>query len=240
MSGTSQPENPWLSMGFNLLVPILLLSKGADWLSFLPPWSLLILALVFPIGYFCYDFATRREISGFSIIGFISVILTGGIGLLKLNPIIFAVKEAAVPLILGLAVVGSLWTRRPLVKLMLFNASVINTKKVEAALKTPEQQYAFHALVRRCTWIFASSFLVSATLNFFLTRIIVVTDPNVDAVAFNEEIGKQTGITWIVITVAILPLMAVAMWQFFKGIKSLTGYSLDDILHEDPKKKEKA
>lgn len=226
-------------MGFNLIIPILLLSKGADWLSFLPAWGVLIVALAFPIGYFCYDLSTRKKINGFSIIGVVSVLLTGGIGLLKLSPAVFAIKETAVPLIFGLAVVASLWTKRPLVKLMLFNPTVMDTEKVEAALDTPEKQTAFNALMRRCTWIFASSFLVSASLNFFITRIIVTTDPNVDAAAFNEEIGKQTGITWIVITVATLPLMAVAMWQFFKGIKTLTGYNLEQIMH-DPKAKEQS
>lgn len=236
MSNASPPENPWLSIGFNLLIPILLLSKGADWLSFLPPWGVLIVALAFPVGYFGYDFAKRRKINGFSIIGFISVILTGGIGLLQLSPMVFAIKETALPLIFGLAVVGSQWIKRPLVKLMFFNPSVVDTEKVTAALQTPEQQSAFDALVRRCTWIFGSSFLVSAVLNFFLTRMIVTTDPKIDAVAFNQEIGKQTGITWIIITVATLPLIAVAMWQFFKGIKSLTGYGLDDVLQDQKDK----
>jgi len=234
MSVPSKAENPWINMGFNLVIPILLLSKGGDWLGFLPAWGVLMVALAFPIGYFAYDFSTRRKVNGFSIIGFISVLLTGGIGLLKLSPDVFAIKETAVPLIFGLAVVASLKTKRPLVKLMLYNPTVMNTQKIEAALDTPEKRDAFDRLMRTCTWILASSFLVSATLNFFITKWIVRTDPKIDAAAFNAEIGKQTGITWVVITVATLPLMVVALWQFFKGVKKLSGYSLEEIMH-DPK-----
>ncbi len=230
MPDAPKRENPWINLGFNLLLPILILSKGGDWLTFLPDWGVLVLALAFPIGYFVYDLQKRRKVNGFSIIGFISVLLTGGIGLLKLSPEVFAIKEAVVPLIFGVAIVASLKTKNPLIRLMLYNPSVMDCEKVDRALDTPEKKSAFDALMRTCTWILASSFLVSAVLNYIISRMIVKTDPNVDSAAFNAEIGKQTGITWIVITVATLPLMVFAMLKLFKGIKKLTGYDIEDVL----------
>lgn len=223
-------ENMWVNLGFNIILPMLLLSKGDKWLSFLPPWGVLVVALAFPIGYFIYDLQSRKKANGFSIIGFISVLLTGGIGLLKLSPMVFAIKETTVPLIFGFAVVASLKTKKPLIKMMLYNPSIMDVDKVDAALDTPEKKSAFDRLMVTCTWIFAASFLVSATLNFFITRVIVTTDPNIDQAAFNAEIGKQSLITWIVLTIATLPLMVAAMWKLFKGIKELTGYGLEDVM----------
>lgn len=231
MPDAPKRENPWVNLGFNLVLPMLILSKGGDWLGeSVPPWGVLVMALAFPIGYFVYDLQKRRKVNGFSIIGFISVVLTGGIGLLKLSPGVFAIKEALVPLIFGVAVVASLKTKRPLIKLMLYNPSVMNCEKVDSALDTPEKKSAFDALMRTCTLILAVSFLVSAALNYLITRLVVKTDPNVDAAAFNAEIGTQTWISWLVITGATLPLMIMAMLKLFKGIKELTGYDIEDVL----------
>lgn len=228
-------ENPWLNLGFNIILPILILGKGANWLPFLEPWAVMVFALSFPVGYFIYDLRVRRKANGFSIIGGISVLLTGGIGLLKLSPLVFALKETAIPLIFGLAIVASLKTRNPLIRMLILNPSVMDVDKINQALDTPEKKSAFHRLLVLCTWIVASSFLVSAVLNFIISRMIVQTDPNIDQALFNAEIAKQTGVTWIVITVATLPLMIVAMWKLFAGIKQLTGYGLEDIVIDGKK-----
>lgn len=228
-------ENPWLNIGINILIPILILSKGSEWLSFLSPSGVLIVALAFPLAYFVVDLIRRRKFNGFSLLGFVSVLLTGGIGLLQLSPMVFAIKEAAIPLIFGVAILVSLKTKKPLIRLFLFNPSVMNVEKVDEALNTDEKQSAFKQLMARCTWILASSFLISAVLNFIISRWIVRTSPTVNAVAFNAEIGKQTGITWIVITVCTLPLMIFAMWQLFNGIKKLTGFGFEELLVDQKK-----
>ncbi|WOO43518.1 VC0807 family protein [Rubellicoccus peritrichatus] len=233
-------ENMWANLGFNIILPMLLLSKGEAWLSSVPPWGVLIIALAFPIGYFIYDLKERKKANGFSIIGFISVLLTGGIGLLKLSPMVFAIKETAVPLIFGVAVVASLKTKKPLIRMMLYNPSVMDVDKVDRALDTEEKRNGFNKLMVNCTWIIAASFLVSATLNFFITRIVVTTDPNIDQAAFTAEIGRQGFITWIVLTLATLPLMVFAMYKLFKGIKELTGYGLEDVILDAKKDKKEA
>ncbi|MDP3449658.1 MAG: beta-galactosidase, partial [Anaerolineaceae bacterium] len=48
-----------------------------------------------------------------------SVMLTGGISLLELDPQYIAIKEAAIPGIIGLAVLGSQYTRFPLVRTLI-------------------------------------------------------------------------------------------------------------------------
>ena len=39
------------------------------------------IALLFPVAYFIYDFFKRKTVNVISILGFINVLLTGGIGI---------------------------------------------------------------------------------------------------------------------------------------------------------------
>jgi hypothetical protein len=54
----------------------------------------------------------------------VSTLLTGGIGLLKLDAQWLAVKEAAIPALIGLAVLGSNWTSGPLIRILVFNPTL--------------------------------------------------------------------------------------------------------------------
>lgn len=228
-------ENMFLNLGFNLLLPILLLNKGDKWLPMLSPGQVMTIALLFPLGYFAYDWYQRRRYNFLSIIGALSVALTGGIGLLKMGPQVFAVKEAAMPLLLGLAVVASLKTRRPLVRALLYNPDIFNSEKIESHLDSEDKRRAFDHLLVQCTWIIAASFLVSAILNYVLTRIIVTTDPRVDAAAqaaFNAEIGTQYWVSFLVIGACTLPLTFFAMFKLFGGIKRLTGLGMEEVVYQ--------
>ena len=105
-----------INLSFNLLFPILFLRKGEDWFGeTLADWLdspedgtlvgsfMLLIAISFPIGYGLWDFARRRKWNFLSILGALSALLTGGIGLLPGATVsMFAIKEAALPAILGL------------------------------------------------------------------------------------------------------------------------------------------
>lgn len=236
-------ENMFLNLGFNLLLPILLLNKGDKWLPMLSPGQVMTIALLFPLGYFAYDWYTRRKYNFLSIIGAVSVALTGGIGLLKMAPHVFAIKEAVVPLLLGLAVVLSLKTRRPLVRALLYNPDIFNAEKVEAHLDSAEKRHAFDQLLRLCTWLIAASFLISAVLNYVLSRLIVTSDPRAGETAqaaFNAQIGTQYWVSFLIIGACTLPLTFFAMFKLFAGIKQLTGLGIEEVVHQQgaPKKNE--
>lgn len=233
-------ENPWMNFGFNLILPILLLTKAKKYLPDVSPTIILILALACPIGYFIYDYRKRNTKNIVSILGMTSVLLTGGIGLLRLSPFVFAIKEALFPAIIGLVVIGTLKSKTPLLKTFLYNPSIMDTEKVERRLDTEEKKTAFEKLMLKCTWILASSFFLSAILNFIITRIVVKTDPKIDLQQFNDEVGKQTGITWVVLTVMTMPLMVAALWQLFAGIKKLTGLGMEDVMIDTKAEKEAA
>ena len=125
-----------------------------------PALLVLLIALAFPIGYFVYDYKQRKKYNFFSILGLLSVLLTGGIGILEIPTKWFAIKEAAIPLLLGLAVLISLKTRYPLIRTLLYNPEMIETEKVQAQLERTQQQAQFDSLLSRCTVLLSSSFFL--------------------------------------------------------------------------------
>ena len=126
-------ENMWLNILLNIVIPTFILIKGSKPEYLGPTWGLVI-ALAFPISYGVYEYGRVRKINFFSALGVVSVLLTGGISLLKLPPQYMAIKEATIPALLGLAVLGSLYTRYPLVRTLLFNENLMQVDKIRAAL----------------------------------------------------------------------------------------------------------
>ncbi len=191
-SSVPKRENMLVNLGFNLLLPILILRMGDDWfgpglgnlLGGVPSDSmevascLLLLAILFPISYGAYDFYRRRKWNFLSILGALSALLTGGVGLIpELTVTHFAIKEAALPGILGILTVLTLKTKKPLIRLFLYNPEVIRVDLVDQALAQRGTQKEFDGMMVKCTWLIASSFVLSATLNYLLSNWIVVTEP---------------------------------------------------------------
>ena len=228
-------ENVLLNMGFNILFPILILNKGdqffGDWLS--PHFEntavpILLIALLFPISYFFYDLITRKKYNFISILGLISVLLTGGIGILEIPTEWFAVKEAALPAIIGLAAILSLRTPYPLVRTFLLNPELMDVDKIESALEEKSCRGAFDKLLVRCTYWLGFSFVFSAVLNFVLARWLVVSPSGTDA--YNGEVAKMMLWSWPVIAIPCLVITMYALWLLLKGIQDLTGYKLETFI----------
>lgn len=228
MSDKPQPrESVLLSLGVNIVIPAAILMKlsGDDALG---PVLGLVVALMFPLAYGLVDFSRRREWNIVSILGFASVLLTGGIGLLRLDPKWIAVKEAAVPAVIGIAVVLSLRTRFPIVRTFLYNDKIIRVTEVDAALQRQGNQAAFDRTLVNASWMLAASFFLSAVLNFVLAKIIVNSPPGTPA--FNEELGRMTALSYPVIVVPSMIIMIAAFWYLFSRIRRLTDMDLEEIL----------
>ena len=225
----------FLNLGFNILLPILILNKGRGWFgAYLEPYfdnvaiPILLLALAFPVVYFIYDYLKRQKYNFLSILGLISVLLTGGIGILNIPTEWFAVKEAAIPALIGVAVVISLKTPYPLIRTLLYSPEIMDVDKVHAALEKNDAVAAFERLLEKCTWLLAGSFLLSAILNFLLARWIVVSPSGSDA--FNAEVAKMMAWSWPVIVVPSLIIMSVTFWMLLGGIHRFTGLKLEDVV----------
>jgi hypothetical protein len=232
-------ENTFLNLGFNILLPILILNKGKQYFGhLLEPYfdsiavGVLILAICFPVAYFTYDYCTRAKYNLMSVLGLISVLLTGGIGILEIPTEWFAVKEAAIPLLLGIAVIVSLKTPWPLIRTLLYNPDVLDVDKVHAALERHDCEAAFEQLLTKCTWLLALSFLLSGVLNYGLARWIVVSPAGTDA--FNSEVGKMMAWSWPVIVIPSMLIMMLTLWLLLGGIHKMTGLKLEEVLRGAP------
>ena len=222
-------ENIWLNMGLNILIPSLILGKGDEWFAF-SSTTILIIALSLPVGYGCYDFSKRKKVNLFSVLGFISVLLTGGIGFFKLDPFWIAIKEAAIPLILGVAMVLSLRTKYPLIKVLLYNDQMLDTELIQEKLEERGKEKEFFALLRKATWLVGFSFLLSAFLNYVVARVIVVTSPIENEVLFNQELGKLMFWSWPIIALPTGLILMYAFWNLIKQTPVLTGLSFEQCL----------
>lgn len=189
----------------------------------------LILGLSLPLGYGIYQFIKEKKFGFIPALGFISILLTSSIGLLELDSRYIAIKEAAIPLIIGIGTIFSLKTRYPLVKTFIYNDKILQIDKVDAALEKHQSQGLFEESLKVATYILAASFLLSAILNYVLAKIIV-TSPS-GTPEFNDELGTMNLLSYPVITIPCVIVMIVAMMYLFKKIKKLTGLELEEILH---------
>ncbi len=231
----NKKENTWLNLGFNIIIPSILLIKGrslAERLSLADCANIdiyiFLLAIFFPIAYGVYDLYSRRKWNIFSIIGLVSVLLTGGFGLMNLSRGWIIVKEGAVPLVLGLAVLITAYTKRPLAKMIIMSDSVFDVEKIESALRERGTEALFEASMKSITYIVASSFLLSSILNFALASYIFKSPAGTPE--FNEQLGTMTALSFPVITIPTMIVFIFAMVKFFKSLDKLTGLSLDDVV----------
>lgn len=231
-SMTKQPpkkENLLLNILLNIAIPTFVLMKlSGD--KYLGSQLGLVVALAFPVTYGIYDYFRAEKVNIFSVIGFISILLTGGFSLLKLDPQYIVIKEAAIPTIFGVMTIISLKTRYPLVKTIVYNSSVMDIDLISRRLKEKGNEKAFDSALVKSTLLLSSSFFLSAVLNYILAKMILVGQPGTEA--FNAQLGKLTGISFVAIGIpSTLVLMGAIIYLFWK-ITHLTELSLEDVLLE--------
>ncbi|ALG67393.1 VC0807 family protein [Beggiatoa leptomitoformis] len=219
-------ENVFVSLLINIVIPSVILMKFTSDAYLGTVYGLLV-ALTFPLIYGLWDLVIHKKFNIVSILGLVSILLTGGIGLLELDPEWIAIKEASIPLMIGLAVLISLKTPYPLVKTFIYNEKIINVEKVEQALQQQGTQAIFEKRLVYSTYFVASSFLLSAILNYGLAKM-VVTSPS-GTVAFNEELGKMMALSYPVIAIPSMVVLMFALWFLVSGIKKLTHLPWEDI-----------
>ncbi|MEA2067624.1 MAG: VC0807 family protein, partial [Verrucomicrobiota bacterium] len=202
----AKQENPMISILINVVIPVAILSFLSKDKYLGPVWSLVV-GLAFPVGYGLRTLIKDRKADFMSIIGIVSVTLTGVFGILKLPPEYIAIKEAAIPLILGLAIIGSLKTPFPLIKKIMMTEALFDVERLKQALKNAGNEAVFEKRLVGLTWGFASSMFLSSGLNYALAKIVLKSEPGTEA--FTAELGKMTGLSHVVV---LVPCMAVMIW----------------------------
>ena len=195
----------------------------------LGPAGALIVALAFPIGWGLYELVRYRIKNYIAVLGLVSVLLTGGIGLLQLDTQWLAVKEAAIPALIGIVRRG--FRRRsvkPLVRTLLFNPLVLDTEKITRILRERDQETVFERHLLNATYMLGATFFFSAVMNFLLATWIV-TSPS-GSPAFNEELGRLTLLSYPVIAIPSMLMMFGIFYFLWRVIHRLTGLGLEEML----------
>jgi len=227
-------ENLWLNLLCNAVLPGFMLSYLSKNERLGPVWGLVV-SLSVPLGYGIWDLWSWRRVNVISIVGILGTLLTGALGLLRSDGFWIAVKEAAVPLVLGLAIPLSLRTRQPLVRSLLYNDQVLDTLRIQRALESLNNAGAFERLLSWASWVLAGSFVLSAGLNFGLARWLLTGPPGTPE--FNAQLGKMNWLSWPVVMVPSTAVMFYALVKLVKGLESLTGLKGEELFHQPPARK---
>jgi hypothetical protein len=233
MKSNTPPENPFLNLIVNILLPVMVLNKGTHYAG---PHLTLALALCFPIVYGLQDYIRRRHKNYVSLLGMINILLTGGLAVMNLGGIWFAVKEATLPLLLGVLVLGSAWTSNPAARLMFCNPQILNMSLIDERLRALGRETSFLRLLARTTLWLSLSFFISAACNFVLANhIFKDIDPSLAASAQSQALNEQIArMTWMGFAVIALPLMVfsgVLVYDFLKRLSRLTEVPLNSLLN---------
>ena len=223
-----QKKSGFLSnMIFNIVLPAVILSRFSSEDTLGPVWGVVV-ALAFPLLFGLWELLQSGKVNFYSILGIISVLLTGGISLLQLDPSYIAIKEAMIPAIIGIVVLVSQYTPFPLVKKLLINPDLLDIDKMYQALAERQNRALFEQRVARAGYIVASAFFLSAVLNYVLAKAVVVSQPGTTAYA--EELGRMTWLSYPVIVLPFMVMLMGAIIYMFSQIGKLTKQSLEDFI----------
>jgi len=222
---TKKKENPLLNIGLNIVIPTLVLTKLSKPEHLGVLWSLII-AIAFPLGYGVYDYIKGKKFNFFSALGLFNVLMTGGIGLMNLNRNWMVVKETGVPLIMGLAVIISQFTKYPLVKTFL--GEILNLELINKSYKESGHGDDFDKSLSTASFFLGGTFFISAALNYGLAIYILTGDPGTPE--FNESLGKMTALSFPVIALPMMIMVAAILTFLMKSIKKKTNLEFESVL----------
>jgi hypothetical protein len=223
---THKPR-PLVDLLVSIVLPSLILMKFSGEQD-LGAVRALVLALAFPLGWGLFEQIRYRKTNFIAVLGLVSVLLTGGIGLLQLDNQWLAIKEAAIPGIIGIAVLISTRTRYPLIRTLLYNPKVMRVEHIRQRLAEHGHEQRFEARLQWATYLLSGTFFFSSVMNYILAKWIV-TSPAGSA-AFNEELGRLTLLSYPMIAIPSMVMMVGIMYFLWRTIHDLTGLGLEQIM----------
>jgi hypothetical protein len=223
----ARKQRPLTDLLFSIVVPSVILMKfSGD--NDLGASGALVVALAFPVSLGLYELIRFKVTNYIAVLGLVSVLLTGGIGLLQLDSEWLAIKEAAIPALLGIALLISAQMRYPLIKTLLYNPAILNTEKISGILLERGKHETFENRLLHATYLLSGTFFFSAVMNYLLASWIV-TSPGGSA-AFNEELGQLTLISYPVIAIPSMLMMLAIFYFMWRSVHNLTGLELEEML----------
>jgi hypothetical protein len=218
---------PFVDLLVSIIIPSVILMKlsGDEYLGSV---NALLIGLAFPLGWGLFELIRYNKKNFIAVLGMVSVGLTGGIGLLEIDAQWLAVKEAAIPAIIGLAVLISTKTKYPLMRTLIYNPKVLDVNKIQAVLESNNTVKEFENRLLNATYFFSITFLFSSIMNYVLARWIVTSPSGTQA--FNEELGRMTLLSYPMIAIPSTVMMMFIFYYLWRTIRRLTGFTLEEVI----------
>lgn len=251
----SKQEHPLANILINVLIPVMVLSYlskdpeiQAKLGKSVKPWHIgplwaMIIALIPPFAYGVWHFVKTKHANAFSALGFVSVLLTGGLTLYLWNAdgsvkpnagLLFGIKEASIPLVLAFAILASHKSASPLIRVFLYNDSIFDIPRIELRVAERGLEEGYSRLMLQATQFFAGSFILSAAMNLGLAMWFFrgFDSTAMDALEkYNGIIAKLTGWSFAVIGLPVLVILFLILMRLLKGLRELTGMDDKELMH---------
>jgi hypothetical protein len=156
--------------------------------------------------------------------------------LLQLDSGWLAIKEAAIPGLIGLVVLGSTQTRHSLIRTLLLNNTLLNADLINTRLQASGNTHLFEEHLLRATYWLSSTFFFSSAMNYVLAKWIVVSPAGSEA--FNAELGRMNLLSYPMIAIPSMLMLMAIFYYLWRHISSLTGLKLDEVMHDPNKDKQ--
>ncbi|MFT7301510.1 MAG: hypothetical protein ACI8UZ_000344, partial [Akkermansiaceae bacterium] len=179
----------------------------------------------------------------FSAVGVFNVLLTGLITIYlfstddpetrKHAPLLFGIKEAIQPLILGSLFLLTHKSATPLFNAFVYNENIFDHGRINKKVKANGKESELGNLLWSSTKLFFGSFCLSAVMNLGLAFYFLHDlDPNSTdwKELYNKDVGRITGWGFLVIGVPLLVVGGFILARMIKGLKALTGLETEKIL----------
>jgi hypothetical protein len=140
------------------------------------------------------------------------------------------VKETAIPAIIGLAVVGSLFTRYPLIRLLVYSKELFDVNRIQGALRVRNSEQAMEQLLQPVNTSALGLLLPQCDPELFLASAFVKTEPSIDAAQFNAEVGAMTGWSYVVIALPSTLFIFGILYLVIRGIHKHAGLTMQEAL----------
>jgi intracellular septation protein A len=228
-SVSTHKPRPMIDLIVSIIIPSFILMKLSSEAYFGATGGLIV-ALAFPLGWGIFELIKYRKFNFVALLGLLSILLTGGIGLFELDTKWLAIKEAAIPAVIGVVVLVSTFTPYPLVKTLLFNPNVMDVEKIKLKLAEHNCNDVFEKRLMKASYLVVCSFIFSATMNYILAKWLVTSPAGTEQ--FNEQLGQLTLYSYPMIVLPSMLMLLGVFYYLWRTIRDLTGLKLTEVLAE--------
>lgn len=209
---------------FTVAVPVAVLTWGPERLG---PTGAVLASLVPAAGFVVWRMAAERTVSATGALTLGALGLSGAVSLFELPAAWFALKEALLPCLYGLAIAATARTRFSPLRSML--ELVLDPERLAQRRAGREAEYG--NAMARATWEFAASIAGSGVWSGVLATMLVSSPAGTDA--FATELGRYTAWSFPMVTLPTMMASGVVVRRALGLVEDALGVPWDTLLFDE-------